>query len=578
MAGYDAYERDHSRQILRGDNIDEWDPRYFDSHGNFRDHSTYHAQHAHASPVTTSSSSQLVPRGRHDSGYAAEVGRKEFLVASERDLVRRARSSEPSYVHQDYEYHRSYAPRYHEHPRQDRDYDRHVRRSDRYYEEDVRSESRTRRGKHRQQNSSGLSTQNKIIAAVAGAALLAGGKELYDRHEAKEERSQVQRNPIASAALAGFGALAAYEGAKYYSKQQQRRDRKADYILQRGRGDSFSDYSSDDEGYSSREKRGHKNFLENALTATGLAAAVKGLAGAAEDRRLGDTRSRGGSPTASRASSRSGRTSSDHHQQQHGKSKVQQAAIASLLAGATEAFRVAKEPGGWKGEKTKRILTAAAGAATVDAAHGAEHGKLGLAEAVIGGLVGNRLLNGSRNNIEEDRLTGRSRSRSRARSGANGSGAASIAALATAGLGALTAKKASHRSRSRSRSRRRGFDSRNHSRSRSRDCSRNERSRSRSVTSLDETVMDPTITDPDALTGGMTISIIGMTGIDEIEEAAAQGMNLTQTWLIPKMTGGPRRETTDDIKPNETNEEGRDDHSRKESITKRNDGYTESSR
>lgn len=103
-------------------------------------------------------------------------------------------------------------------------------------------------------------------------------------------------------------------------------------------------------------------------------------------------------------------------------SRKQNVAIASLLAGATEAFRVAKEPGGWRGEKAKRILTAAAGAATVDAAHGADHGKLGLAESVIGGLIGNRLINGSRSDVEEDRHASRSRSRSHTRSKDGGGG------------------------------------------------------------------------------------------------------------------------------------------------------------
>jgi hypothetical protein len=157
---------------------------------------------------------------------------------------------------------------------------------------------------------------------------------------------------------------------------------------------------------------------------------------------------------------------------------MQKAAMASLLAGATEAFRVAKEPGGWKGEKTRRILTAAAGAATVDAAQKDDHGKLGLAESVIGGLVGNRLINGSKNEIEEDKRTGRSRSRSRARStGGGGGGGTGLAALATAGLGALGAKKVFDRSRSRSRGRGRDSD---YSRSPSPD-RRRQRSRSRSV-------------------------------------------------------------------------------------------------
>ncbi|RYP66303.1 hypothetical protein DL771_007885 [Monosporascus sp. 5C6A] len=49
-------------------------------------------------------------------------------------------------------------------------------------------------------------------------------------------------------------------------------------------------------------------------------------------------------------------------------SRTQKAAMAALVAGAVEAFRVSKEPGGWDltGEKSKRVLTAAAGAATFD--------------------------------------------------------------------------------------------------------------------------------------------------------------------------------------------------------------------
>jgi hypothetical protein len=290
-----------------------------------------------------------------------------------------------------------------------------------------------------------MSKQEKIIAAVAGAALLAGGKELYDRREAKQEGGDIHRNALHSVALAGVGALAAYQGAEFYNKQQAKKDQKAKLLLD-GR------YASDDED-DPREKKGNKSFIENALAATGLGAAVKSLTGGKD--KDDDSKSRGGSP--SRAGPAGGAAN-----------KVQKAAMASLLAGATEAFRVAKEPGGWKGEKTKRILTAAAGAASVDAAQGSDHGKLGMAESVIGGLVGTRLIRGSKNDIEEDKKTGRSRSRSRARS--EGGGGTGLAALATAGLGALGAKKAydHHRSKSRGRSDSRGSGSRSPSRRRSR--------------------------------------------------------------------------------------------------------------
>ncbi|KAL7930867.1 hypothetical protein V8C35DRAFT_129378 [Trichoderma chlorosporum] len=442
MASRSPQDYDYSRRYLREEVVDDRDPRYFDSYGEpkIRDR-------------------DLVPRADpRDSSLSVEEVRRDFPPPSGRDYVhtqdvRRARSAEPGYYQEDYEYRRTYGSRL----------DARDDRQSRYAGSSHGGDDRDRKPKHTKT----LSKQEKIFAAVAGAALLVGGKELYDRHEAKKEGSgtPVQRNALSSAALAGFGALAAYSGAEFYSKQQARTDQKASYILSRGRDGHLDEYYDSDGESDTKEKKGHKNFLESAIAATGLGAAVKSLTGGGDDRHS-DTRSRGGSPGSrsvrSRSSSRSGR----------GASKVQKAAIASLLAGATEAFRVAKEPGGWRGEKTKRILTAAAGAATVDAAHGADHGKLGLAESVIGGLVGNRLINGSRNEIEEDRRTGRSRSRSRARS-KDGHGGVGLAALATAGLGALGAKKAFDRSRSRGRDR-------SLSRSPSRDRDRR-RSRSRSV-------------------------------------------------------------------------------------------------
>ncbi|RFU72372.1 hypothetical protein TARUN_9888 [Trichoderma arundinaceum] len=443
MASHSPHDWEYSRRYLREDVVDDRDPRYFDN----RDY---------GEPVRNR---DLVPRADpRDSSLSVEEVRRDFPPPTGRDYVhsqdvRRARSAEPGYYQEDFEYRRTYGSRL-----DARDGDRHSRYAGSSYHGD---DDRDRKPKH----SKTLSKQEKLIAAVAGAALLVGGKELYDRHEAKKEGGvPVQRNALSSAALAGFGALAAYSGAEYYSKQQARKDQKANYILQRGRDGRLDDYYSSDGESDTREKKGHKNFLESALAATGLGAAVKSLTGLGDDRHS-DTRSRGGSPSSRSVRSRSGSRSGK------GASKVQKAAIASLLAGATEAFRVAKEPGGWRGEKTKRILTAAAGAATVDAAHGADHGKLGLAESVIGGLVGNRLINGSRNDIEEDRRTGRSRSRSRARS-KDGHGGVGLAALATAGLGAIGAKKAFDRSRSRGRDR--SYDSRSPSRDR-------HRSRSRSV-------------------------------------------------------------------------------------------------
>lgn len=436
MSAYE-YERDYPRRYVREERREERDPRYLET----REYRTSHRE--------------LVPREprREDSDLSIEEIRREFPPPTGSRDIRRARSAEPYYEDD-----------YYDDYRRDRDYDRRSRRgmgsrTPSYYEEE-----RGHKSKHK-----AISKEEKIMAAVAGAALLAGGKELYDRHEAKEDRGDVQRNMLSSAALAGVGAFAAYQGAEFYNKQQAKKDQKATYILHRGRDGHVSEYYSDDDD----DRKGNKNFLESALAATGLGAAVKSLTGGGDKDDRSDTRSRRSSRSRSRSRG-------------DGANKMQKAAMASLLAGATEAFRVSREPGSWKGEKAKRVMTAAAGAATVDAAQDADHGKLGMVQSVIGGLVGNRLVNGSKDEIEEDKATGRSRSRSRARSRSrsrshDGGGGAGLAALATAGLGAIGAKKAydAHQSRSRSRSRRDDDDD-YYSRDGSPDRRRN-RSRSRSV-------------------------------------------------------------------------------------------------
>lgn len=434
MSSYEPYDRDrdHSRRYVREERRDDRDTRFYD-----RDR--YDSRQY-------GSSRDLVPRvAREDSELSVEEIQRGFPPPTGRD-IRRQRSSENYY---DDDYDSRYDSRY-----DDRRSSRRGPASIYHEEEEVRK-------------SKGMSKNEKIMAAVAGAALLVGGKELYDRHEAKDGHKDVQRNALSSAALAGVGALAAYQGAEFYSKQQAKKDQKATYILHRGRDGQVQEYYSDDDE-DPKQKKGNKNFLESALAATGLGAAVKSLTGGDKDKDKDDR-----SDTRSRAGDRDG----DDKDDKSGGNKIQKAAMASLLAGATEAFRVAKEPGGWQGEKTKRILTAAAGAAAVDSAQSGDHGKLGMAQSVIGGLVGNRLVNGSKNDIEEDKATGRSRSRSRARSQSGGmSGATGLAALATAGLGAVGAKKAydgyqDSRSRSRGRAPSDG----------SRSPSPQKRSRSRSV-------------------------------------------------------------------------------------------------
>ncbi|EAQ90831.1 hypothetical protein CHGG_02766 [Chaetomium globosum CBS 148.51] len=441
MASYDPYDappRERTtKRYYREERREERDPRYYESR------ETLHVQ----------PSRDLVPRAREDSDLSVEEIRRDFPPPgySSRDL-RRARSAEPGY-YDEYDDRRSYYSR-------DRNYDDLDRKSrkktDVVYEEE-RKKARV------------LSKQEQIIAAVTGAALAIGGKELYDRRDANQHGTEVQRNILASAALGAAGALAGYQGTEFYNKHKEKEERKA--LAHR------SGYYSDDEE-SAKEKKGHKNFLESALAAAGLGGAVKALTGK-DDK--SDTRSRRGSRSRSRSRSTSRSRGRDKSRdgKSEGASKVQKAAMASLIAGATEAFRISKQPGSWKGEKAKRILTAAAGAATLDAAQDTEKAgsKLGLTEAVVGGLLGNRVINGSKKNIEMDEKTGRSRSRSRARSkdgSGGGGGVSGLAALATAGLGAFGAKKIMD-NRERSRSRRRSVDSRDDS------PDRRHRSRSRSV-------------------------------------------------------------------------------------------------
>jgi hypothetical protein len=312
-----------------------------------------------------------------------------------------------------------------------------------------------------------LSRNQKILAAVGGAALAVGGKELWDRRSA--EGRPVERNPLASAMVGAAGALAAYEGAELYTKHASKEAKVEKYAVHRGRNGEIQEaYYSEEEEKTPKKKSRRKSIVEGALGLAGLGAAAKGA----------ENRGRRGS--RDRDSHRDDRSRSKGPE---GAQKLQQAAKAALLAGAAEAFRVRNEPGAWGGEKGKRILTAAIGAGGIDAAIDRDSDKKSkrhILEAVVGGLVSNRVVNGPRKDIEEDPVTGRSRSRSRARSssrGGGGGGGTGLAALATAGLGALAGKKLLDRSRSRSRGRRDDYE-------RSPSPDRTKRSRSKSVSSM----------------------------------------------------------------------------------------------
>ncbi|KAI1183245.1 hypothetical protein F5B17DRAFT_443588 [Nemania serpens] len=442
MSAYDSYDappRDHHHRHHQS-------RRYYDDRRERERAEPHYVETYDTYYRANPSRTALVIRDREDSDLSVEEVRRDFPPPGYARDARRSRPAEPA--HDEY-----YSDSRRAH---DKAPSRGKKADSIYYEEEEKRRKRV------------LSKQEKILAAVAGGLLAAGAKEVWDRREASKEGTDIHRNIAASAALGAAGALAGYQGADFYNKHQGKEHKDSTYIVHKGRDGRTVEYYSDEEE-DPRTHKGNTSFLEHALSAAGLGGAIKALTGGEPDK---DSRD-------SRYESRSRRGSPDSHRSRDTPSaRIQKAAKASLIAGAAEAFRVAKEPGGWKGEKMKRVITAAAGAATIDAAHDpTKDGKRHLVESVIGGLLGNRVLNGSRKDIEEDRSTGRSRSRSRARSDSRGHGPG-LAALATAGLGALGAKKlVEHRSQSRSRSHARSHDSygdQDHPRSR-------RRSRSRSI-------------------------------------------------------------------------------------------------
>ncbi|EPQ67007.1 hypothetical protein BGT96224_2913, partial [Blumeria graminis f. sp. tritici 96224] len=252
-----------------------------------------------------------------------------------------------------------------------------------------------------------LSRNEMIMAAVGGAALAVGGKELWDRRNSNKRTAPT--NNIHKAVIGAAGALAGYEGAEIFSKHSlETNENNSDRAHQNNMGSRQNNYHYSE---SDRRIRSRKTKPMNRRDSENI-----------------DTRSLNILPPESVA-------------------YLQQAARAALLAGATEAFRVRNEPGGWSGEKGKRILTAAIGASAVDAAGDRKHHIL---EAVVAGLAGNQLINGSRH--KDESRSSRSRSRIRSRSqGPVRDTKDNLAALASAGIATLAGNRLVERSRSRSR-------------------------------------------------------------------------------------------------------------------------------
>lgn len=203
------------------------------------------------------------------------------------------------------------------------------------------------------------------------------------------------------------------------------------------RYDSYSDSSVS-------PPRRRKSLGEQALAALGVGGAAAALGG----------RERSRSRHRSRRS-RSYSSSPDDRRRGHSRARSQdrivQAGKAALTAAAAEAFRARKEPGGWTGEKGKRIITAAlasGGADTLLDKNGNKHGTRHVIESAVAGLATNRLVNGPRSQSRGP--GGRSRSRGgRARSQSRGG----LKDIAAGGAVAAIGKQIYDRVRSKSRGR-----------------------------------------------------------------------------------------------------------------------------
>jgi hypothetical protein len=250
----------------------------------------------------------------------------------------------------------------------------------------------------------------------------------------------------------------------YSSKRSSR-----GYDDRRGGGRSRRDQSSstDRSRSRSRDKGRRKSGIEETLGALGLGGVVAAVTGKKDGRSRSKSRDRGGRGRArSYSSDRGGRARS----KSRGKEQISQAIKAALLAGAGEAFRARKEPGGWGGDKGKRVLTAAIAAGGVDGilTHKKDpekHSTRDVIGSALAGLAANRVINGARSK-SRGRGSPDGRGRSQSRGG--------LGDLLAGGALAATAKKGYDRFRSKSRGRDRSrgssgssFDSRSPPRNRS---------------------------------------------------------------------------------------------------------------
>ncbi|KAI9862816.1 MAG: hypothetical protein M1824_000946 [Vezdaea acicularis] len=302
-----------------------------------------------------------------------------------------------------------------------------------------RESRRSRRDGHKKDGRSRSKSRNQqIAAAVGGAALAVAGKEFYDRREGKHQSGQ--NRILADAALGLGGAAAGALAARQYEKYEDRKD-------------DIEDGGRSSSGKRSKSKRSKSMDIGAAL--------IGPIVGGNDSRSgYGSTsgRSRGSDDRRSRRRGRDDDSRSrSRSRSQDKQERIQQAIKAALTAAAAEGWRTRNEPGGaFSKEKIQRIATAAISAGGIDAfidRNPEKHGTGQVLSSAIAGLLGNRLINGSRD-ADLGGVGGRSRSRSRSRGGSSrNGGGGGVDALAGLGLAAAAGKALFEKTRSKSRGR-----------------------------------------------------------------------------------------------------------------------------
>ncbi|KAI9890766.1 MAG: hypothetical protein M1814_003696 [Vezdaea aestivalis] len=310
--------------------------------------------------------------------------------------------------------------------------------------------------------------RNELGGAALGAVLAAGGKELYDRYDAKEHPRRQRSSSRRRLAQAGLGVAGALVGAGAAKKIAERNHREVE--------EDERAYGSDGRPRKSRRKSVGDFGTKAAGTAAGLIGPMLAAQGGSGGRggypqyggqQYGSSRGRKDGYDDRRDRNRSyGSSRSRDHSPGEKSEKIQQAMKAALTAAAAEGWRSRDEPGGaLSGEKLRRIVTAAVSAAGVDALvdkHPDDHSTRNTIVSALAGLLGNRVINGSRDADfgTTDGGRGRSRdgrydSRSRSRGGgrSDSRGGPGLGSLAGLGAAAAAGKALWDKSRSHSRKR-----------------------------------------------------------------------------------------------------------------------------